>query len=177
MSELAGRASATRLHRPLVARLFGTVWQAVLTCYAVGSVAVVIGLAGGGGLSAWLILLVLLDLLWLRGLTAWASFDDEGVHTRFWTRWDYPWDRIGKITLLRLENTMSARAKGAPAILVHTKGKDGDDETIAPALRCGRYRREFATELVAAARARGVKVVVGSTGWAEAQESAVAPFE
>jgi hypothetical protein len=118
-----------------------------------------------------------LDLLWLRGLTAWASFDDDGVHTRFWARWDHPWDRIGKITLLRLENSMSSRAKGPPAILVHTTGKEGDDDYLAPARRCGRHRREFATELIVAARARGVQVEVGSTGWAEAQQTAAVPYE
>src|SRR5438552_3034213 len=115
----------TRLRRPIYARLFGTVPQGVLSVYGLLSAAVLIAVLATRDWSQWpwLAVLAALDLLWLRGLTAWAAFDASGIRSRFWVRSDYRWETIGRITLLRLENFMASTAQGPPAILVTHKGR------------------------------------------------------
>ena len=176
--------SDMRLRRPLFARLFGTTTAGLLTFF--------------GGLSLILIVLVLVAplfgkstngvawaligpavfvLLWARVLTAWTRFDDEGVHTRFWVRFDYPWTDLRSVTLQRLGVLSRARTPGPPAIIVRTKKPSGREDKLAPVLRCGRHRRDFAEALLTAARAHGVTAVVGSDGWDEKQEKSVDYYE
>lgn len=178
------QSAGRRLRRPLVARLFGTITQGVLSFVALITiglvVTVVIAAAAGksvGGVTLLAVVPLLLTALWARGLTAWTSFDDEGVHTRYFVRSDHPWGKIHSITLQRLENVASVRSRGAPAIIVRMKGSSAVEDRLDPVLRCGRRRREFGTALLAAARDHGVRAVVGSTGWDEAPETEVAPFE
>jgi hypothetical protein len=160
-------AVGARLRRPLLARLFATTLQGVLSCYAVVTIALIPLLIWKRDLSMWPYLLVdaALTLLWLRGFTAWASVDDDGLHWRFWVRWDHPWSEISKVTLTRHTRLMSAQTKGPPIILV--RAKDGDEDYVLPAVGCLRHRREFGTEVLAAARTHGIRTEIVSTGWDE----------
>jgi hypothetical protein len=172
-------ASSTRLRRPLYARLFGTVPQGVLSIYGLLSPVVFFAVLANHDWSQWpsLVALAALDLLWVRGLTAWAAFDASGIQSRFWVRSDYPWETIHSVTLLRLENFMASTAQGPPAIVVTQRGSAEDGDVLAPVRRCGRRRQQFATELLVAAQAHRVEVRIGSTGWHQAQETEAEPFE
>ena len=91
------------LHRPPVARLFGTTPQTVLTLVAVISVITIVAVVSSGDWSPWPFLLVQAALvaLWARGVTAWARVDDDGIHWRYWARWDHPWSKVTHVALTR----------------------------------------------------------------------------
>ena len=99
------------------------------------------------------------------------------MHTRYWVRFDYPWSDMRSVTLQRLGVWSSARTPGPPAIIVRMRGESETEDKLAPVLRCGRHRREFATALLAAAHAHGVRTVVGSSGWNETQQQDVDFYE
>jgi hypothetical protein len=165
-----------RLRRPLVARLFASGLQLFLTFVAVITIPVLGLTIWKGDLAMWPFLLVdvLLVALWLRGVTAWAQADDEGLRWRYWARWDHPWSKISRVTLTRHSNTFAYHAAGPPIILVRAKG--GDEDFIVPARGCGRHRREFGSAVLAAARAHGVRTEVTSTGWDEKPDEIAEPW-
>ncbi len=168
---------AVRLRRPLVSRLLATILQGYLSLGAALSVAAVLGVLMKPDLSLWpyLIAPVLLVVLWLRGATAWARIDEDGLHWRYWARWDHPWDTIAAITLTRRAVYGHHGAAAAPIILVRSRG--GDEDVITPARACGRHRRDFGSAALAAARAHGVRTEVVSARWNEEPSRIAEPWE
>lgn len=160
----------------MLARLFATNVQSALSLVAAVAT---LTLALANPLSdrtLWPFLFVqlVLILLWLRGVTAWARVDDAGLHWRYWIGSEHSWGDVRTVTLTRRANPMSQAAAGVPIILV--RGKDGDEDFIAPARGCGRRRREFASEVLAAARANGVATEVVATGWNEEPTRVAEPW-
>lgn len=165
------------LRRPLAARLFATTFQKVLTLVALVFLVSVGGSVASGNWSMWpyLVAQAAMVALWLRGFTAWARVDDEGLHWRYWVRWDHPWPEITRVTLTRRALLATVVGNGGPPIiLVRTRG---DEDFIVPALACGRHRREFGTAVLAAARSRGTRTEVVSTRWNEDPTGVAAPWE
>lgn len=165
------------LRRPLVARLFGTTLQAVLTLVTVIFVITMVAVVSSGDWSLWPFLLVqaVLVALWTRGLTAWARVDEEGIHWRYWARWDHPWSKITRVSLTRRALLATVRGNGGPPIILVNAA--GDEDFIRPALACGRHRREFATAVITAARAHGKPVKVLSRRWNEEPTETAQPWE
>ncbi|HEY9482523.1 MAG TPA: hypothetical protein VIR00_06135, partial [Micromonosporaceae bacterium] len=102
------------LRRPLVGRLFGTTPQTVLTLVAVVFVITIVAVVRSGDWSPWPFLLVQAALvaLWARGVTAWARVDEDGIHWRYWVRWDHPWSKITRVSLTRRALLSTVRGSG-----------------------------------------------------------------
>ena len=165
------------LRRPLVARLFGTMPQIVLTLVAVVSVITIVAVVSSGDWSPWPFLLVQAApvSLWARGVTAWARVDEDGIHWRYWARWDHPWSKITRVSLTRRARLATVRGNGGPPIILVSTA--GHEDLISPALACGRHRREFATAVITAARAHGRPVSVLSRRWNEEPTATAQPWE
>ena len=165
------------LRRPLVARLFGTMPQIVLTLVAVVSVITIVAVVSSGDWSPWPFLLVQAApvALWARGVTAWARVDEDGIHWRYWARWDHPWSKITRVSLTRRARLATVRGNGGPPIILVSTA--GHEDLISPALACGRHRREFATAVITAAHAHGRPVSVLSRRWNEEPTATAQPWE
>lgn len=161
-----------RLHRTLViGRLLGGGAHPLLLAFA-SACAVLGALMLGGGQSSPVLGCVLLagavgsGAGWLRGFTAWAEFDDDGVRWRYWVRHAYPWPQIARIDLSEQHRLTSASE--FPVIVVQWRAsgeQPADSDDIRPARGCGRHRREFGAALLEAAARHGVRTRVRSTGW------------
>lgn len=165
------------LRRSPVARLFGTTLQTVLTLVVVIFLITMVAVVSSGDWSQWPFLLVQAALvaLWVRGFTAWARVDEDGIHWRYWARWDHPWSKITRVSLTRRALLATARGNGGPPIIL--VDAVGGEDFVKPALACGRHRREFATAVIAAARTHGKPVRILSRRWNEEPTEIAQPWE
>lgn len=165
-------ARPVRLRRTWGARLASSGLQLLLTLYVAFTVAFVV-LFVATGRAEWqywyfYLLDVLLAALWLRGVTAWAEADDEGVRWRYWIRHEAPWGKVSRVALGERAVLFSpypfARTR-TPAIEIRARGRD--EVYIRPAAAMGRRRREFGTQLLRLAREHGVRAEVTGGRWNE----------
>lgn len=172
--------TGARLRRGPRCRLASSNVQAGLSLLCLALLAAIgYGLANGrpvfaGNWLAWVLPALVLVVPWAAGLTAWARADERGFHWRYWARHSVPWQHVTRVTLT--ERSLSFTPVGAtstPAIVVHARTSEkprsgsGIEYAIRPGQGAGRHLREFASEIAAAARAHGVRVVVASSGWDE----------
>lgn len=171
-------SSRVQLRRPVLARLFSSALQTLLTVYALAvSGMVVAAVSGKLDWSYWPLYLVDLAAVavWLLGVSAWADADDGGVRWRYWMKQDIAWQDVTRVALGQraVVQYRPGPDRKQPAILVSSRG---DEDFIRPAAMCGRHRRDFGTPLLALAAQHGKRTAVTGRHWSEAATADEAPY-